>query len=83
MEITTYSVFRQNLKSFFDWVTNSRSPLYITRKGKEDMVVISKSEFDGMKETLHLLSSPKNAVRLKQAIEEYEKGGGLKKELSN
>lgn len=81
MEITTYSVFRQNLRSFFDSVTNTRSPLYITRKGKEDMVVISKSEFDGMKETLHLLSSPPNAARLKEAIEEYKAGGGLKKEL--
>jgi antitoxin YefM len=81
MEITTYSVFRQNLKLFFDSVTSSRSPLYITRQGKEDMVVISKSEFDGMKETLHLLSSPKNAARLLEAIAEYKAGGGLRKEL--
>ena len=81
MEITTYSNFRQNLKTFLDKVFDSKSPVFVTRANGEDVVVISKDEYEGMQETLHLLSSPKNAQRLKESIEEYEQGGGKEKGL--
>lgn len=83
MEITTYSKFRQNLKTFMDRVFDSKSPLFVTRANGEDVVVISKEEYDGMQDTLHLLSSPKNAQRLMESIEEYEKGGGQVKTLTD
>jgi antitoxin YefM len=81
MEITTYSNFRKNLKGFMDKVFDARSPLFVTRTNGEDVVVLSKEEYDGMQETMHLLSSPKNAQRLKDSIEEFERGGGQKREL--
>ncbi|WP_420315786.1 type II toxin-antitoxin system Phd/YefM family antitoxin [Ekhidna sp.] len=81
MEITTYSNFRQNLKAFLDKVFDSKSPVFVTRSNGEDVVVLSKDEYEGMQETLHLLSSPKNAQRLKESIDEYNKGGGQEKEL--
>lgn len=81
MEITTYSNFRRNLKAFLDKVFDSKSPVFVTRSNGEDVVVISKDEYEGMQETLHLLSSPKNAQRLKESIDEYNKGGGQEKEL--
>lgn len=81
MEITTYSNFRQNLKSFLDNVICNHVPLFVTRTNGEDVVVLSKKDYESLTETLHLLSSPKNAERLLQGIEEYEKGGGEEKEL--
>ena len=81
MEITSYSNFRKNLKIFMDNVFTSRAPLFVTRSNGEDIVVLSKEDYDGMQETLHLLSSPKNAQRLKESLEEYTKGGGEVKEL--
>ena len=81
MEITTYSNFRQNLKSFMDKVFETRSPLFVTRSNGEDIVVLSKEDYDGIQETLHLLSSPKNAQRLKESIEELNKGDGTKRDL--
>lgn len=81
MEITTYSNFRQNLKTFLDKVFTTKSPVFVTRSKGEDVVVLSKDEYEGMQETLHLLSSPKNAQRLKESIEEFERGGGETKEL--
>lgn len=81
MEITTYSNFRQNLKSFLDRVFDDHSPLFVTRSNGEDVVVLSKSDYNSINETLHLLSSPKNAERLQRGIEEYEKGGGEEKSL--
>ena len=81
MEITTYSNFRQNLKSFLDNVFTNHVPLFVTRTNGEDVVVLSKKDYESLTETLHLLSSPKNAERLLQGINEYEKGGGAEKEL--
>ena len=81
MEITTYSNFRQNLKSFMDLVLNSRSPLFITRSKGEDVVLLSKSDYESIQETLYLLGSPKNSERLTRGIEEYKKGEGTKRDL--
>lgn len=81
MEITTYSNFRQHLKSFLDKVFLDREPLYISRTNGEDVVVLSKSDYESMMETFHLLKSPKNASRLMEGIEEYKKGGGQERGL--
>jgi antitoxin YefM len=81
MEITTYSNFRQNLKSFLDRVFVDHNPLFVTRSNGEDVVVLSKTDYESLKETLHLLSSPRNADRLIKGIEEYEGGGGKEKNM--
>ena len=81
MEITTYSNFRQNLKSFLSKVISSRGALFVTQKSGEDVVVMSKSDYEGMQETLFLFSSPKNAQRLKESLEEFKSGGGTIREL--
>lgn len=81
MEITTYSTFRQNLKGFIDTVISSSSPLFVTRSKGDDVVVLSKTDYESMQETLHLLSSPKNASRIAAALEEYKNGKGETKNL--
>ena len=81
MEITSYSNFRQHLKGFLDKVFTSHSPLYISRSNGEDVVVLSKADYESMMETFHLLKSPKNAQRLMEGVEEYKKGGGQKRSL--
>jgi len=81
MEITTYSHFRQQLKKFLDWVDDSKAPLFVTRSKQNDVVVISKAEYESMLETLHLLSSPKNALRLQQGLDEYAETGGTERKL--
>jgi len=81
MTITTYSNFRQNLKSFLDQVQADRTPLYVTRAKSEDVVVLTKADYEGMKETLYLLSSPPNAERINQGIEQYKQGLAVEREL--
>ena len=81
MEITTYTAFRQHLKSFLDKVLASRSPLFVTRANGEDVVVMSKADYDSMEETFYLLKSPKNAARLLASIEDYDKGKGKERKL--
>lgn len=81
MDITTYTSFRQNLKSFLDKVFKNHSPLFVTRTNGEDVVVLSKTDYESMQETFHLLKSPNNATRLLKGIEEYEKGLGQERKL--
>lgn len=79
--ITTYTNFRQQLKTYLDKVRNSHSPLFVTSANAEDVVVLSKSDYESMEETFYLLKSPKNAVRLLQGIDDYEKGLGKERSL--
>lgn len=81
MEITTYTAFRQHLKSFIDKVIDQHSPLFVTRANGDDVVVISKADYDSMQETFYLLRTPKNAMRLMEGIQEYETGKGKERGL--
>lgn len=81
MEVTSYSKFRENMKSYLDNVVNDSRPLYVTRTNGEDVVVLSKSDYESMQETYYLMSSPKNAERLLEAIKDLDEGKCVKRDL--
>ncbi len=81
MDITTLTDFRQNMRMYFEKVFEMGKPLFISRPKGHDMVLISKSEYESMQETFHLLKSPKNAQRLLDAIEADQSGEGTVREL--
>ena len=77
MEIINYSEARRNFKAVLDRVKNDQDCTVITRGGVEDAVIMSKSHYDSIMETLYLMRSPANAQHLMDAIardkaEEYE-----------
>jgi antitoxin YefM len=69
-----FTEFRQNFATHFDKVLETRAPLLVTRQGKEAVVVIAEGEYESMQETLHLLSNPANAARLRSSMQELERG---------
>ena len=81
MDIITYANFQENLKSFLDQVCLSHTPLAVTRAKGEDVIVLSKEDYERMKETCYLLSSPKNAERIHRAVEDLDQGRGVKQAL--
>lgn len=81
MLATSYTNFRQDLKAYFDKVNTQHTPLLVTRAKGEDIVVLSKADYDSMEETFYLLKSPKNASRLLSSIEKLEQGKGTEKQL--
>ena len=83
MHITTYTDFRQKLKSYLDKVRHNHTPLFVTSANGEDVVVLSKSDYESMEETFYLLKSPANAARLLKGIEDYEKGLAKERTLIN
>lgn len=72
MDIVTFSEARANLKSVMDKVAEDKVPVIIHRRDGEDMVLLSKADWDSFQETLHLLASPRNAERLLGAIARFK-----------
>jgi antitoxin YefM len=82
MAAINYTEFRLNLARHMDAVVESRAPLLVTRQGeKGNVVVMSEAEFEGWRETVHLLSSPRNAARLLRAMRDAEAGGAAEQTL--
>lgn len=65
---TTYTHARANLAKLFDEVTKNREIVIIRRRRGEDVALVAADELESLKETAHLLRSPKNARRLLQAL---------------
>jgi antitoxin YefM len=59
---------RANLKQVIDSVIDDHAPVAITRRGAGAAVVMSMEDYNGLLETVHLLSNPKGAARLLRAI---------------
>ena len=81
MDVINYSDARQNLKGVMDRVVAEMTEIVVTRQKGEAVVMVSLAEWNAINETLHLLSSPKNAERLLTAIRELEDERGTEREL--
>ena len=66
----SYTEARANFASIWDETVDTREPIHITRRGKEDLAVLPADELAGLLETAHLLRSPANARRLFAALDE-------------
>jgi antitoxin YefM len=82
MDVLTYSDTRANLKEIMDRVVDDHRPVVITRQKAEAVVMISLADWTAIEETMHLLSSAKNAERLRSAIAELDAGGGSEHDLA-
>ncbi len=74
MIAANYSEFRKELKQYLDSVENNHETLLIKRGSGKGTVLISLEEYNSIMETLHLLSSKKNAKRLFKSIEQVKSG---------
>ena len=82
MSHVTFTDLRHRMASYFDRVTNDREPLVVTRQGgKGNVVIMSEAEFAGWQETVHLLSSPRNAERLMASVRQARAGDTSEREL--
>ena len=80
METVNYTKFRAHLKYWLDKATNDVSEIIIKRKDNQDLVLVSKDEYNALKETSYLLSG-KNRDVLLNSINELESGKGFNKAL--
>jgi antitoxin YefM len=81
MIAANYSEFRKELKQYLDSVENDHETLIIKRGSGKGTVLISLEEYNSMMETLHLLSSKKNAKRLFESIEQVKRDNTVQHDL--
>jgi antitoxin YefM len=81
MAYVSYTELRNNLASYMDEVCDDRAPLFVTRQNARTVVLMAEDEYESLMETVHLLKSPANAVRLLRSIKEADEGKLTEREL--
>lgn len=81
MDIISYSDARAQLKDVMDRAIHDKQEVVVTRKKGESVVVVSLETWNAVNETLHLLSTPNNASRLRASIAQLDLGKGKEREL--
>lgn len=67
MDTIFFSKARAEFAGLLDKVNDDAVAVEIVRRDKPSAILIGKEEYEGMIETIHLLSSPANAARLLRA----------------
>ena len=81
MKTTSSTDLRANLSTMMDKVNDDHEPLIITRAKGRPAVLMSLEDYAAIEETVYLLSSPKNAQRLRDAISSLDEGQGVERKL--
>ena len=64
----SFRQFCADPRSVLDEVCASDEPVIVKRSGCRDVVILSQADYEALEETVHLLSSPANAKRLRGAL---------------
>jgi len=81
MKAMTYTAARQNLADTIERVCEDHAPVIITRRRDQAVVMISLADYESLEETAYLLRSPRNAQRLREAVQQLREGKGTKRKL--
>lgn len=81
MKVINFSEARNNLKAVLDRVADDADYTVISRRDREDAVVMSLDFFNSLMETFHLLKTPANAEHLAKSIMQYNNGQIKEREL--
>jgi antitoxin YefM len=81
MRIVNFSEAQNSLRTVLDQVVADADVTVIAREGAPDAVVMSLDHYNGLMETLHLLSSSANAAHLERSIAQARAGGAKPREL--
>jgi len=81
MQVLSLTEVRNNIKAMFDSVYLDNEEVIIHRKGRESIVVISLDDYNALKETNYLLSSPANRRYLLESLKQLRDGRGFERDL--
>lgn len=83
MRTANYSDLRNHLKSYLDSVVNDSEPLIVHRPGNNSVVVISLDEYNAIKETEYISSSPEMMKRIRKAEKDIKEGKGKEIDINS
>jgi len=81
MKAITYTAARETLADTMQRVCEDHDPVVITRRRDQAVVMMALADYEALEETAYLLRSPKNARRLRSAIEQLRDGKGTERKL--
>lgn len=81
MKAITYTAARQNLAKTMEEVCKDHTPVIVTRKKSDSVVIMSFEDYAALEETAYLLRSPRNTRRLIESIVQLGDGKGTEREL--
>lgn len=81
MKAANFTEFRTRLRQYLDEVEQDNEILIIKRGSGHGAVLLSLDEYNSILETMHLLSSKKNADRLYESMNQMKSGKTVRKAL--
>jgi antitoxin YefM len=81
MQVISFTQARSQFKGVIDRVVADRDATLIHRRDGENAVLLSESAYNSIMETLYLLSSPANAKRLMESVEQDRQGKARARKL--
>jgi len=81
MTVITVDEAKENLEKVIEQVMNDAEPAVVRTAAGDEVVLLSRDEFDSWNETVYLLASPANAAHLRKSIDEADVGRVAEKEL--
>jgi antitoxin YefM len=76
MRTIDVSALQKDLPAHLDRVNEDHTPLLVTRSVGKPAIIMSLDDFNAYQETEYLMSSPKNARRLDEAMAALNRGEG-------
>ena len=83
MRTANYTDFRANLKVYIDAVINDCDTVIINRGNDTGVVLISLEEYNSLKETEYIMSSPETMEAIRKGDEDIKNGRGVKVEIDD
>ncbi|WP_291528945.1 type II toxin-antitoxin system Phd/YefM family antitoxin [Bacteroides sp. UBA939] len=83
MRTTNYTDLRANLKGYIDSVVDDCDTVIINRGNGTGVVMISLEEYNSLKETEYIMSSPQTMEDIYRGEEDLKAGKGIEVDLDS
>lgn len=81
MRTANYTDLKANLKEYLDSVIDDCDTVIINRGNGKGAVMISLDEYNSLKETAYIMSSPETMADIRQGEEDIKNGKGIEVNL--
>ena len=81
MRTANYTDLRANLKGYIDAVVDDCDTVIVNRGNGKGVVMISLDEYNSLKETEYIISSPETMAAIRQGEEDIKNGKGIEVNL--
>ncbi len=78
MRATNFTDLRKNLKGYLDAVVNDSDTIIVHREGNKGAVIMSLDEYNSIRETEYLLSSPETMRAIREGEKSIAEGRGIR-----